>query len=603
VTAYETTDYYKDTNVPWKESGLGWNNAPNAGNEIVTIWVDVTGGEKWHCWNNNEMTDYVKAECASDGIVSIIIKFPIEECPLYCTRNRLFYSEEWYVEPPYLEIDLKPSIESCNSEGTRKDLFNWRETVYANGSGYSPSSSYNLYIVNDVDTWIDGMTIPVHVIKTQINSDASGKIVPTAIWNDPHTVGQYDIIVDVNNNGEYNADIDALDDNDIQITSGFITVKPQYQLTIKITGSGTTDPLPSDYIYDDESVVSVSATPSPDWRLQHWLLDNVNVGSLNPYTVTMDDNHVLEAVFAAIPQYTLTIEVTGSGSTNPAIGGHLYIENTLVSVEAFPDPDWKLDHWLLDGVDVGSANPYQVTMNSDHTLTAVFVELPPPKYELTIQVSGSGTTDPVPDSYLYDEGSLVSVHAFPSSWWVLDHWLLDSVDVGATNPFEVTMNDNHVLIAVFTEKPPATIESCDSIGARKDIFGLNEIVYANGSGYLPSTTYDLYIVDDVGTWTNGMPIPTPVVTTKVTSDSSGKIHPTIAWNPKLTPGKYDIIVDVDGDGQYTANRDALDNNDVEVTAGFFVIPEYPFGAILGLAGFFAAFMAFRTSKKRNTSKP
>jgi hypothetical protein len=603
VSACKTTDYYKDTNAPWKESSLTWDNAPDVGDEIVITWVDKTGGEKWHSWDSDAMTTYVKTECANDGIVSVIIKFTIEKCPIYCSRNRLFYSKDWYYNHPYLEISLKPSIESCDAQGNRKDIFYWRDTIYANGSGYSPSTSYNLYILNDVNTWIDGIDIPAHVIKTQVYSDAYGKIVPTAVWSDPHTVGQYDILVDVNNNGKYDAIIDALDDNDIQITSGFITVKPQYQLTITITGSGTTAPPQGNYLYDDESVVSVSAAPTPGWRLQYWLLDSINVGSLNPYVVTMNNNHVLEAVFIPIPQYTLDINVTGSGTTNPMPGSHLYLEGTLALVNAIPNPGWTLDYWLLDSNNVGSSNPYQVTMNSDHTLTAVFVKLPPSQYELTIQVSGSGTTDPTPNSYLYDKGSVVSVHAFPNSWWILDHWLLDSENIGNGNPCEVTMNDNHTLVAVFIEKPPATIESCDSTGKQKDTFKLNEIVYANGDGYLASTTYDLYIVNDVETWTNGMPIPTPVVTIKVTSDSSGKILPIIVWNPKLTLGKYDIVVDVDGDGKYTADRDALDSNDIEVTAGFFVIPEYPFGVIVGLAGLFAALLVFCASKKRKPSEP
>ena len=30
------------------------------------------------------------------------------------------------------------------------------------------------------------------------------------------------------------------------------------------------------------------------------------------------------------------------------------------------------DHWELDGVDIGSSNPVNIVMNSNHTLVAVF---------------------------------------------------------------------------------------------------------------------------------------------------------------------------------------------------------------------------------------
>lgn len=61
----------------------------------------------------------------------------------------------------------------------------------------------------------------------------------------------------------------------------------------------------------------------------------------------------------------------------------------------------------------------------------------------------------------------------------------------------------------------------------------------------------------------------------------------------LIPGKYDIVVDVNGNGVYDDGVDALDDKDVQVTAGFFVIPEYLFGTILALIGCFAAFGIFR----------
>jgi len=39
-------------------------------------------------------------------------------------------------------------------------------------------------------------------------------------------------------------------------------------------------------------------------------------------------------------------------------------------------------------------------------------------------------------------------------------------------------------------------------------------------------------------------------------------------------GQYDIVIDVGGDGNCDYEIDALDDNDVEVTAGF-LIPEVP----------------------------
>jgi hypothetical protein len=85
----------------------------------------------------------------------------------------------------------------------------------------------------------------------------------------------------------------------------------------------------------------------------------------------------------------------------------------------------------------------------------------------------------------------------------------------------------------------------------------------------------------------------------VSSDACGNIPPTIVWRHDLTPGKYDIIVDVNGNCLYDKDIDCLDANDCQVNAGFFVIPEYLLGTILGLAGFLAAYGVFRLSKREH----
>jgi len=143
----------------------------------------------------------------------------------------------------------------------------------------------------------------------------------------------------------------------------------------------------------------------------------------------------------------------------------------------------------------------------------------------------------------------------------------------------------------------ATVESCDSLGVTQNTFDPSEDVYAVGSGYAPSTvaviTYPIYVVEDV-TWTDGMMIPArvPGTATTVSSDILGEIVPTLAWSSPLTPGKYDIVVDVNRNGFYNEGIDALDDSDIQVTAGFFVIPEYPLGTILGLIVCLAALGVF-----------
>jgi len=83
-------------------------------------------------------------------------------------------------------------------------------------------------------------------------------------------------------------------------TFGTLIIHPLYTLTIETTAGGTTNPAPGEYQYPYGTVVSVQALPNAGWMLDHWELDTINVGSTNPYPVTMDQNHTIKAVFTPI---------------------------------------------------------------------------------------------------------------------------------------------------------------------------------------------------------------------------------------------------------------------------------------------------------------
>jgi hypothetical protein len=74
-----------------------------------------------------------------------------------------------------------------------------------------------------------------------------------------------------------------------------------YALTIITTVGGTTNPSPGTHSYAANSQVQVTAIPSVNYQFDRWELDNVNVGSTNPYTVLMDKDHTLKAIFSSIP--------------------------------------------------------------------------------------------------------------------------------------------------------------------------------------------------------------------------------------------------------------------------------------------------------------
>jgi len=88
-----------------------------------------------------------------------------------------------------------------------------------------------------------------------------------------------------------------------EVATSFFIIPNKYTLTITASVGGTTSPLPGSYIYNEGTSVQVTAISNANYMFDHWELDSVDVGSVSPYSVYMDRNHTLKAVFRQIPSH------------------------------------------------------------------------------------------------------------------------------------------------------------------------------------------------------------------------------------------------------------------------------------------------------------
>ncbi len=220
----------------WIETSVSWDNlaTPDGGIDYTTTGgasSTVPSSSGWMTWT---VTDIVKAWIeGGESNHGFLIKDNNEESSEEVMDQSNFYSREWSEagQRPILEItyseQVMPTIESAifdsPSSWVTTDTFNPGDNVCVIGDGFSPYTTYDVQVVNDVD-WTDGMTIPSYVAKTAVTTDEFGEIMDAVpVWNGA-TPGKYDIVVDVNDSGEYEANIDALDDSDIEVTAGFFVV-------------------------------------------------------------------------------------------------------------------------------------------------------------------------------------------------------------------------------------------------------------------------------------------------------------------------------------------------------------------------------------------
>jgi hypothetical protein len=110
-----------------------------------------------------------------------------------------------------------------------------------------------------------------------------------------------------------------------------------------------------------------------NWSLLSATCDNGNM----PSTINLDPGETVTCTFTntkLFEMYTLSFSVTGNGTITLDPPGGSYSEGTIVEMMATPGEGYMFDQWSGDLS--GSPNPEFITMDSDKTLTAIFIEIP-----------------------------------------------------------------------------------------------------------------------------------------------------------------------------------------------------------------------------------
>jgi parallel beta-helix repeat protein len=149
-----------------------------------------------------------------------------------------------------------------------------------------------------------------------------------------------------------------------------IYVNPQkYQITATSTAGGTIQPEGTfNVIKGGDQIFAMIADPGHE--IVDVLVDGISVGAV-PYYIfdNVKDNHTIEAIF--IQMFSLTMAVSGEGSTTPSVGIHVYPAGTVVDIEAHPSSGcFSFTGWSNSVT--GTVNPTVVTIDSDKHVTATF---------------------------------------------------------------------------------------------------------------------------------------------------------------------------------------------------------------------------------------
>jgi hypothetical protein len=232
----------------------------------------------------------------------------------------------------------------------------------------------------------------------------------------------------------------------------------KYALTISSTEGGSiTTPGEGTYTYDEGEVVNLVAEADEGYQFVNWTGDVGTIADVNAATtIIMNDNYAITANFEEIVEYDLTISSTEGGSvTTPGERTFTYDAGTVLGLVAEADEGYRFENWTGDVDTIADINAATttITMQGGYTIKANFA-VPPVQYNLTISSTSRGSvTGPGEGTFVYDEGTVVSLVAEPKEGCWFEGWIGDVrgiADVKAATT-TITMNRDYTIKADFLD--------------------------------------------------------------------------------------------------------------------------------------------------------
>ena len=190
--------------------------------------------------------------------------------------------------------------------------------------------------------------------------------------------------------------------------------------------------------YKEGSMVSIVATPNPEYEFVGWLGDEM--GSNNLLSFEINSNKNIVAQFQK-RKYNLKINIVGEGTVSEEIISSSkssdYESGALVRLTAIPSSGYYFIGWSND-INVDT-NPVEINIDRAKTITAKFEKK---SYNLQIKIEGDGTVEEEiietgkSTDYLY--GTKVKLTPKPQEGWDFIKWKGDHN--GDENPLEIIIN-------------------------------------------------------------------------------------------------------------------------------------------------------------------
>ena len=229
----------------------------------------------------------------------------------------------------------------------------------------------------------------------------------------------------------------------------FSSCTKEFGLETKVIPADGGQVFPPEGVYDDGTVVTISAAPNGEYEFEKWSGDAS--GTDKSTEVVIDGFKKVTANFV-LRKYELLLSVAGKGEITQTIvnagKGTEYDSGTLVRLEAVPSYGYYFTGWSIDAS--GDTNPVEIDINRPKSVKATFEKL---SFDLQVNTMRNGKVIQeiinAGKSTDYEFGTTVRLTAIPETGSDFIKWQNDDRSSSSKNPVDILVDRPKEIISVF----------------------------------------------------------------------------------------------------------------------------------------------------------
>ena len=229
----------------------------------------------------------------------------------------------------------------------------------------------------------------------------------------------------------------------------FSSCTKEFGLETKVIPADGGQVFPPEGVYDDGTVVIISAAPNGEYEFEKWSGDAS--GTDKSTEVVIDGFKKVTANFV-LRKYELLLSVAGKGEITQTIvnagKGTEYDSGTLVRLEAVPSYGYYFTGWSIDAS--GDTNPVEINIDRPKSVKATFEKL---SFDLQVNTMRNGKVIQeiinAGKSTDYEFGTTVRLTAIPETGSDFIKWQNDDRSSSSKNPVDILVDRPKEIISVF----------------------------------------------------------------------------------------------------------------------------------------------------------